>query len=311
MKLRYTSWTLLAVVGCWPLAALAQLQLLPDPQPKRVFAGDARRVTIVWHNAGDRTVDVEIHARIFQTSSATAVSLDEVPWKKLEVLPQQSVLESAQLDFPAVKAETKFLVQWLITDSGAGFQPAQPDSATANASTPSPTAGLTGRMPVPLLGTTEVWVYPTNLLAELKPLAADQALGVFDPQNQLKPLLKNLKLEFTDLENLDLENFSGRLAIIGPFESQAQMREGLAKQIQALAKKGAAIVWLQPPPEKRSKLQPSFYSVSMDTNAVVIVQPELIADLPGNPQSQLNLIYFCRLALHPQPPALPDLSVQP
>ncbi len=157
----------------------------------------------------------------------------------------------------------------------------------------------------------EVWVYPTNLLAELKPLAGDQALGVFDPQNQLKPLLKNLKLEFTDLENLDLENFSGRLAIIGPFQSQAQMRDGLAKQIQALAKKGAAIVWLQPPPEKRSRLQPSFYSVSMNTNAVVVVQPELVADLPDNPQSQLNLVYFCKLALHPQPPALPDLAAQP
>ena len=238
------------------------------------------RVTVVWHNAGDKTVETEIRARMLQTSSATAVQLSELPWKKLQVLPGQTVIESAQLDFPPVKAETKFLIQWLENSNS-------------------------------VLGQTEVLVYPTNLLAELKPLAGDQALGVFDPQNQLKPLLKNLKLEFTDLENLDLENFSGRLAIIGPFQSQAQMRDGLGKQIQALAKKGAAIVWLQPPPEKRSRLQPSFYSVSMNTNAVVVVQPELVADLPGNPQSQLNLIYFCKLALHPQPPALPDLAAQP
>lgn len=142
-------------------------------------------------------------------------------------------------------------------------------------------------------------------------MAGEEALGVFDPQNQLKPLLKNLKLAFTDLENSDLENFSGKLAIIGPFASKAQMRDGLAKQIQALAKKGTAIVWLQPPPGKRDKLAPSFYSVSDSTNAVVIVQPELMSHLPENPQAQLNLIYFCKLALHPQPAVLPYLSVQP
>ena len=280
MKLRFTSWLLLAAGSCWPLAAPAQLQLQPDLQPQRIFAGADRTIDVAWHNAGDTTVEAELRARMLQTSSATAVQLGEQPWKKLPVLPGQTVIESAQFDFPTVKAETRFLIQWLENSNS-------------------------------VLGQTEVLVYPTNLLAELKSLACDQALGVFDPQNQLKPSLKNLQLEFTDLENLDLDNFSGRLAIIGPFQSQAQMPEGLTKQIQALAKKGAAIVWFQPPPEKRGKLQPSFYSVSMDTNAVVIVQPELIADLPGNPQSQLNLIYFCRLALHPQPPALPDLAAQP
>jgi len=56
---------------------------------------------------------------------------------------------------------------------------------------------------------------------------------------------------------------------------------------------------------------PSFYLVLQSTNAVVIVQPELVADLPNNPQSQLNLIYFCKLALQPQPVALPNVSPQP
>jgi hypothetical protein len=279
MKLRYTIWLLLAVGGCWPLAALAQLQLLPDRQPQSVFAGTGQTIALVWHNASDKPTETEIHARIIQTSSATAVQIGEVLWKKLAVLPQQTVFESAQLDFPAVKAETKFLIQWLDN---------------------------TNRV----VGKTAVLVYPTNLLAELKPLAGDRALGVFDPLNQLKPLLKNLKLEFTDLENIDLENFSGRLAIIGPFQSPAQMRDGLAKQIQALAKRGAAIVWLQPSPEKRGRLQPSFYVVPEQPAAVVIVQPEMVADLPDNPWSQLNLIYFCKLALNPQPFTLPDRSTQ-
>jgi hypothetical protein len=48
--------------------------------------------------------------------------------------------------------------------------------------------------------------------------------------------------------------------------------------------------------------------VTVNTNAVVVVQPELVANLPENPQAQLNLIYFCKLALRPQSSALPGLS---
>ena len=151
---------------------------MPGKETPRVFAGAARNVPLVWHNDGDKIWTGEISARIFQTSSATAVQLGEVPWKKLSVLPGQTVLESAPLDFPAVKAETKFLVQWIENTNH-------------------------------VLGKTEVLVYPTNLLAELKPLAGDEPPGVFDPQNQLKPLLKRLKLEFSDLENSGLEYFSG------------------------------------------------------------------------------------------------------
>ena len=260
--------------------ASAQPKLISDTAPQCVFGEQSRNIAVVWRNPGDAIVGAEINARLWQTSSATAVPLGETPWKKLTVLPGQTVVESAQLDFPVVKAETKFLVQWVES---------------------------TNR----IIGKTEVMVYPTNLLAELKPLAGGEPLGVFDPQNQLKPLLKNLKIDFADLENMDFENFSGRLAILGPFQSKAQIREGLANQVQPLASKGAAIVWLQPPPEKRDKLAPSFYSVLQNTNAVVIVQPELVADLPDSPQSQLNLIYFCKLALKPRPLTLPILITQP
>jgi hypothetical protein len=202
--------------------------------------------------------------------------LSDNPWKQIQVPSGETILESATLEFPSVKAKTKFLIRWLENSN--------------------------------IIGTTEVLVYPTNLLSELKPLAGDEAMGVFDPQNQLKPLLKNLKIDFINLENSDLEHFSGRLAVVGPFESRARMRDGLSNQIKALSKKGAAVVWLQPPRTRDEKLQPSFYSVSEGTNAVVVVQPELVSDLPDNPQSQLNLIYFCKLALNPQTPTLPGLS---
>jgi hypothetical protein len=291
--------------------ANAQPKLLSDAAPQCVFSGQSRNIAVIWRNPSDAMVGAEIHTRILQTSSATVALVGESAWKRLQVLPGQTVLESVRLDFPAVKAETRFLVQWLVADSGAGFQTVQSGGATNKVMGHPSSAELTDKMPVPLLGTTEVLVYPTNLLAELKPLAGDEPLGVFDPSNQLKPLLKNLKVTFTDLENAGLENFSGRLAIIGPFSARSQMREGLAIQIKMLAKKGVAVVWLQPPLEKRGELSPSFYAVPESTNAVVIVQPELVANLAEDPQSQLNLIYFCKLALNPSPPALPDLSAQP
>jgi hypothetical protein len=273
-----------------------------------VFAGDARKIAVVWHNAGDKVVEADVRARIYQTSSATTILLSEVPWKKLQVLPQQTVIESAQLDFPAVKAETKFLVQWFADGSGAGFQPASAGGATNIARSSSEQAG---KMPAPLLGTTEVLVYPTNLLADLKALAGGDPVGAFDPQNQLKPLLKKLQVEFVDLEDVGLDNFHGKLAIIGPFQSKTQMREGLASQIQALAKKNTAVVWIQPPPEKPDKLQPSFYFVPENQIAVVIVQPDLVANLPESPRAQLNLVYFCQRALHHEPFHLPQSFPQP
>jgi len=259
--------------------ACAQLQLLPGKEPQCVFAGDARNIAVVWHNTGDKTADAEIHMRLYQTSSATAVQLSEMLWKKLQVLPQQTVIESARLDFPTVNAETKFLIQWLKNTNH-------------------------------VIGTTEVLVYPTNLLSELKPLAGEEPLGVLDPQNQLKPLLKNSGVDFVDLGNSELENFPGKLAIVGSFASVVQVPTGLTKRVEMLAKKGVAVVWIQPP-ENGKKLQPSFYLVPEGKGAVVIAQADLTSDLLENPESQLNLIYFCKLALHPQRLTLPDLSLQP
>jgi hypothetical protein len=257
-------------------AAGAQLEIVTNAGPQCIFSGATKNISVTFHNPDDKDFEDEIHARIFQTSSATTVQLSEIPWKKLQVLPGQTVLESVQLDFPGVKAETKFLVQWLESTNH-------------------------------VIGKTEVLVYPTNLLEELKPLSGDEPFGVFDPQNRIKPLLKNLKLEFADLENSAVENFSGKFAVIGPFPSKAQMREELANQIRALAKKNVAVVWIQPPPEKRDKPKPSFYYMPERQVAVVIVQPELVSNLPQNPQSQLNLIYFCKLALNPESPTLPGL----
>ncbi|MGA2177002.1 MAG: hypothetical protein ABSH38_18660 [Verrucomicrobiota bacterium] len=268
---------LLAAACSWPGLAGAQLEMVTNAEPQRLFAGPGKPVAVVFHNPGQQAFEGEVRARVLETGSTTAVRWSDTAWKRLQVLPQQTVLESARLDFPAVRAETTFLIQWLED---------------------------TNRV----IGLTQVWVYPSNLLAELKPLAGAEPVGIFDPQNQIKPLLKNLQLPFTDLEISDLETFPGKLALIGPFQSRAQMREGLAEQIQTLAKKGAAVVWLQPPPERHDAIVPSFYAVPEGKGAVVIVGADLVSGLSENPQAQLHLVQCSRLALNPKPFCLPNLT---
>jgi len=279
-EIRQTKLWLGTFLCAFPFGLLAQLEILPDKAPQRVFAGDARKITVTWHNAGDQAVDAEMRTRLYQTSSATAAPLSEKPWKKIEILPGQTVLEAAPLGFPAVNAETRFLIQWL---EG------------------------TNRV----IGKTEVLVYPTNLLAELKTLVGEENLGVLDPNDELKPLLKQNHVEFSDLGETALEDFQGKLAIIGPFSTKAQMREGLAQAVQKIARKGAAVVWLQPPPGPKDPIKPSFYIVPEGKGSIVVVQADLVARLPENPNSQLNLVYFCKLALNPAPLSLPDLKTQP
>jgi len=273
-------WVLLALASSWPGAAGARLQLLPDGEPQRLFAGAGRKITLEWHNDGDRTAVAEVRTRLFQTSSATAAPLAEIPWKKIEVLSGQTVLESASLNFPAVNAETCFLIQWLENSNH-------------------------------VLGQTEVLVYPTNLLQELKMLTDEKTFGVLDPNNQLMPLLKQNSVPFLDLSAMSLEDFRGRLAIIGPFSSRIQVREGLARAIARITSRGAAVVWIQPPPEPKDPLKPSFYIVPEGKGAAVVVQADLVARLAECPQSQLNLLSLCNLALAPRLFSLPDFAAQP
>jgi hypothetical protein len=71
------------------------------------------------------------------------------------------------------------------------------------------------------------------------------------------------------------------------------------------------VIWMQSPPPTQDKIWPSFFAVPENTNAVPIVDTNLLNGLPENPQSQLNLIYFCRLALHPEPVTLPEFTANP
>jgi len=256
----------------------AQLTLLgSEPQP--VFSGRTAQVNTIWRNDQTKEIEVQVRTRVYQASSATATAVMEQVWKQLQVLPGQTVLEYAQVEFPPVKAETRFIIQWI---DGTNH----------------------------VLGKTEVLAYPADLLQELKALGGDRPIGVFDPQNQMKPLLTAANVEFADLAESDFVDFQGKLAVIGPFKSKAGMPEDLAARIKTVAQRRAAVVWIQPPTERRKGIKPSFYSVSIGKGTVVVAQAALFEGLSSNPGAQLNLIRMAQLALRPEPLGLPQISTE-
>lgn len=268
--------TILALVSALALSSVrAQVRVQPDGGMPPIFSGGQRLVVVRLNNPAKTTTNLDARVRLLQTSTATVVRIAELPWKHLELLPGQTVVESAAISFPAVEAETKFLIQWL---------------------------GDVGHV----IGLTEVLVYPTNLLAQFKSLAGGEPLGVFDPANELKPLLRAQSVAYQDLVEEGTDKFHGKLAVFGPFVSRNQMRESLADDIRVLAKRGVAVVWLQPPSKPRAPFKPSFYSVSVDAGVVVVAQAGMVSRLADNPEAQLNLIRLAELALRPEPLDLPE-----
>lgn len=244
-----------------------------------ILSGGTRKVSVPWKALGGEMPPPEIRGLIFQCSSGTVMPLGETPWETPS-WPRQPLWAEVPVEFPAVRGQTRFIVRW--------------HSATNQ-----------------FLGTTEVEAYPTNLLGELKPLLRQHPLGVLDPDNELKPLLKQNGVNFLDLADSTLDGFQGRLALVGPFHRRAQLRPELMKAILKAARAGSAIVWLLPPREHEAGMKPSFYVVPEGKGAVVVVQPDVLANLANDPKAQLNLVYLCKLALNPEPFSISNLADQP
>ena len=271
------SLVLVVVIGIpgWQETPAAQLEIEPVSTNPAVICGAGRILQFHLRNPSEQEMEIELSFQLYQASSSTATPAGpKTKWKMVQLSPRQTTLETVLLDVPSVKAETHWILRWLDDNDS-------------------------------VLGATKLRVYPTNLLEALKPLAGEQPLGLFDPHNRLSPLLHFPGLEIEELADSGIRNFTGKLAIIGPYTSEDRLPENLAETVEMIARNGVAVVWIQPPPQPDSKLQPSFYSINQGTNAVVVVEPELLEDIAVNPRAQLNLVALARLARFPQPVHLP------
>jgi len=260
------------------LSALAQLEVLPHDAVPMVFCGEARRLQVLFCNPSDQDVTVPLSTKLLQASSATTMPVGDAQlWKPLRVLAGQTIVESVTLNFPSVKTGTRFIVQWL---DNRGKQ----------------------------VGTIDVVVQPPDLLKGLQPLLSEKPLGVFDPENQLKPLLKSAKQEHDDLEETGWEGFSGKLVLVGPFAGRKQMPGSLDEKIKTLAQRGVGVVWMQPPSLRHAKLETSDYLVRRGAGSVVVATAKSVAGLAQDPAAQLNLLRLARLVANAEPLDLPQLK---
>jgi hypothetical protein len=258
-------WLGILLAAC-PTTLWAQLEWIPEDAPQVVFAGEGRKIRVTFNNPAGKTVEVQFRTRLLQASSATAMPLGQAqPWKKLKVLAGQTIIESAPVTFPAVKAGTRFLVQWL-DEQGK------------------------------VLGPTEVAVHPPGLLTELKTLAGEGSMGVFDPRDQLKPLLKQWNVDFEDLEQTGWEDFNGRLALVGPMPP-LQAPPDLAKRVKSLAKTGRAVVWIQLASRPAEDSEFPAYLIRDGEGTVVLARSKTFSDLAENPRAQLQLVHLASLAM--------------
>jgi hypothetical protein len=248
------AWCLLATL--WPLAATAQIQLVADSNTQAVFAGCTQTVKVVLRNPGDESVARDVEIRLFQLAAAGAVPIGDARlWKRINILPRQTVLENTTVTLPEVRAATGFGIE------------------------------LVG------IGRVRVTAWPHDLLQRLKTLAGDVPLGVFDPDGQLKPPLKQASVTMADFE---IEPTDSKLAIVW------SNGRNLPESVESRVKKGMSAVWI------RSSAVPTSYAVRLGAGVVVVAPETTFRGLADSPLPQLTLIRDAELALQPDALRLPS-----
>lgn len=267
----------LLLAGC-PLLAFGQIEILAAA-PQLVFAAPAGNLRIQFHNPTDRLAEAKLKTHLYQTSATTVMPVGEVQaWKSLSLLPKQTVLDFIKQDFPAVRAPTRFQLNWL-------------DEKQT------------------ILGKTGVIVYPDDLLKKLSLLAKEKPIGMLDPNKELTPVLARQKVEIKELANsAAVEECQEQLIIVGPFSTTSQMRKEfpeLNKRVTSKARAGTAIVWFQPSSDTLEPVPPA-YIVRVGLGAVLVAPSSTVADFAQSPASQLNLLRYAELALQPEKLQLPQ-----
>jgi len=264
-------WRLVAALWLAAVAVAAgAVEVVPPAAPQQVFAGGVRAVEVRLRNDAAEPVRLEVRVHLFQLTSATAVPVGGVrAWKMLTVQPGQTVVESASIEVPSVRVPTRFAARWL--DAG-------------------------GR----LLGVTELWAHPENLLDALKLLAGGRPIGVSDDKPGLQLVLAARGIPVAELKHAeDWSQFRGRLAFVAnqPEPTQGELR--LEPALLARAKEGLAVVWFQTPPAISPPTPQWIERLRVGRGTVLLAPASMLDGLAHSPAVQLALVRVAELALSP------------
>ena len=99
----------------------------------------------------------------FLMSSSTLMPIEKArPWKEIEILPGQTVLESAVVRLPPVKVATYFLIQWLGDDGQ-------------------------------VLSKSRLFAVPKDIARSLSTITSNTTTGLLDQEDRIKPMFKQQK----------------------------------------------------------------------------------------------------------------------
>jgi hypothetical protein len=118
----------------------------------------------------------------------------------------------------------------------------------------------------------------------LKRLAGDEPVGVFDPDNKLKPALKAAGVEFADFET---EPRDVKLALV--------VADNMPESVLSRVKKGMAAVWFT-----RTRISIA-YAAKLEAGTVVVAPPTTWESAGA----QASLLRYAELALTPNVLQLP------
>ncbi len=198
--------------------AVAQLTVSTDAAVQTVFSGEPAAVTVFVSNAGREPVKDAVSTRIFQLVSAAKMPLGEKqPWKEIEVLAGQTVREKIELTFPPLAEPALYRVECAGAKGG-------------------PLGGVTVR------------ACPRMLLQTLTRLSGGQPVGVGDAGGQLAAVLKKSDVPLADLAGEAAADFHGSLALLRSADATPAESARLRALAATLAKRGVAVLWLQPAP---------------------------------------------------------------
>lgn len=259
------------VALCIPVA-LGQAELVPNQKVRDVFAGP-NELTLLWTNKGTEQINVELIGKVFQAGGNIAIVLPLEIKTKLQLFPNQTALVPASIVAPDVRGKTTLLVQW-----HAGSE---------------------------VIGTTELTVFPRDILHELELLAGETPMAVVTCDDIFRNAFKIAKAKFHALERNDAGDYKGKLMIV---KDASLSIESLHTTLSPAAVRGATVVCILPDGDEKTPLRPTFFATQHGRGVIVFVQDQFIENFDINPESQSRLADICRLATKPGRTGLPIIS---
>jgi hypothetical protein len=248
-------------------AALAEINVASvQATPVVAFSGESV-LDVVVSNSASKSFAGNIQVRLYECSSATIMPVGPAKaWKKIEAPSGKRTIETVAVDYPSVSSETIFQLRFF-----------------------DETRNVVGKMTVRIL--------PTDLLKQLSTLSGTNQLGIYDPENQLKPVLSRLQVAFEDLEDDGrFDGFHGNVLLAGPFSASAKITESLQRRISAKAKASCSVIWMLPP-----HVQGPFASVFMrkKSGSEAILRDAAFKDLAHSASAQFDLLRSVQFSLYP------------